>query len=398
MALSVVFNGLSVGSSKRTKHVGVLTGAIGGAITFGSSYPAGGESMAAIVDKASAGKFRTFHTIELTSKSGHTFVADIANQTIKVFAPAPPIIYEEVHTIASNAITLDYPAAAIINCASATATQLVIEASDTLAANEVQLTAAMAAGTRTGLTFHGSTSGAIKTTYITQAWHDVWVNRNAEAALTRVSHVAHVGEVACFIESCHPKATGTSITSRPFYLRAGDVAATLEAEVDFTDSAGTPADSTTLTFVSTDAMTACTATYIALPTSGFLFDRFLENQDTTIASAVSAAKNPPRPILFQSTCGQIADFHAANERPAHHLQMSEQDALGTGQEFYIQYQTRPATGITGHILVNDSTTDAVALTYVYGTPDEIPGLMPLEVRNGTDLSAATCEFVAWGRA
>ena len=144
-------------------------------------------------------------------------------------------------------------------------------------------------------------------------------------------------------------------------------------------------------------MTSCTATYITLPASGFLFNRFLEDQDTTVSSAVSAAKNPPRPILFQAICGQIPDYTAANERAAHHLQMSEQDALGTGQEFYIQYQTRPATGITGHILLNDSTSDAVSLTYVYGTPDEIPNLTMLEVPNGTDLSGVTANFFVSGR-
>ncbi|MDK1031025.1 MAG: hypothetical protein QGD94_03375 [Planctomycetia bacterium] len=374
---------------------------ISGKIVFDSSYLSGGEDVSSFFVKSAGGKYKDGDVEQVNIETGvgapYQFQYDYANNTVKVFSRAPAIVYEEVHTIASNAIKLDYPAAAIINCASATATQLMIEASDILAANEVQLSAAMSAGVRPTLDFHSSTSGAIKTTYITQAWQAVWVNRNAESSLTRTVHVADFGETVAFLESCHPKATGTSITSRPLYVRAGDTAGTLEAEVDFTDSAGTPAGSTTLPFASGDAMTTCTATYITLPTSGFLFDRFLEDQDNTIATGASAANTPARPILFQSLCGQIPDFHAAGARAAHHLQMSEQDALGTGQEFYIRYGVRPSTGITGHITLNDSTTDAVSMTYVYGIPEEIPNLTMLEVPDGTDLSGVTANFFVSGR-
>ena len=370
---------------------------IAGTIAFDDSYPAGGEDVSDYF-KMTAGYFQSVGTVAFESAGGYTFQYDYTNDKVKVFHRVPPIIYEEVHTIASNAITLDYPAAAILYAASAGATQLVIEASDTLAANEVQLSAAMAAGVRPTLNLHASTTGSIKVTYITQAWQEVWANRKAEAALSRVVHVAHFGETVAFLESCHPIATATSITSRPIYVRLGDTAVTLEAEVDFTDAAGVPANSTTLTFVSTDAMTSCTATYIALPASGFLFDRFLEAQDTTIASGVSAALTPLKPILFNSLCGQIPDYTAANERDTHHLQMATHDALGTTGEFQIDYSVRPVTGATGHIKTNDSTSDAVSLTYVYGTPDEIPGLVSLECKPGTDLSGLTAvRFWAEGK-
>ena len=164
----------------RARHI------ISGQIAFDSSYPAGGEDVSSFFVRSAGGRYKDGEVEQVNIETGvgapYQFQYDYTNNKVKVFSVAPPIVYEETHTIASNAITLDYPAAAIINCASATATQLMIEASDTLAANEVQLSAAMAAGVRPTLDFHASTSGAIKTTYITQAWQDVWVNRNAEAA------------------------------------------------------------------------------------------------------------------------------------------------------------------------------------------------------------------------
>jgi len=384
------------GSSERPRHVGVKMDILAGSLTFDSSYPLGGEDISAIVDTASGGKFRDWQGMTIEPVSGYSFHTDVTNKKVKVYAKAPAIVYDEPHTIASNAITLNYPAAAILNMASATATQLVSEQDATLAANGVKLSAAMAYDTRPSFTFHASTSGVIYTTYITQAWNEVWVNRHEGADLTRVVHVAHFGETACFIESALPLATATPITTRPLWLRGGDAAATLEAEVDFTDSAGTPANSTTLTFVSTDAMTSCTATYITLPSSGFLYERFLEDFDCTMSSGVSAASCPARPILFQSLCGQIPDYTAANERDSQSFQMAYGDALGTSNEFYIKYQTVPGTGITGHIMAADTTSDALSLTYVYGTPDEIPGLRDLEVPSTSDLSSVTANFYAWG--
>lgn len=387
MALTVTLD------SPRPIPAGPGHGRISGTIAFDDSYAATGESVSDITKF-----FSNTLQVHVESTRGYGFEYDDTNGKVKVFAPAPPVVYEEVHTIPATpyAITLNYPAAAIINVASATACYGMIEASDTLASGEVQLTAAMAAGTRTGLTFEATqTTEVVYVTYITQAWAEVWNNRQAAQVTATATHVADLGKAACFIESC--LATGTTGSSRPEFLRGGDTAATTECEVDFTDAGAGTAGDTTLTFVSTDAITTTTCTYIEKPASGFLADRFVEDFDCTIAAGASAALCPLHPVLFQGLCGQVPDYTAANERDAHPSQMLMGDALGTANEFTINYQQRPGVGVTDVLGTNDATTDAVSLTYVWGVPAEIPGVVPLEVRDATDLSALTAvRFTAYG--
>lgn len=359
---------------------------------FGSSYPSDGEALTPETVGLSLAE-----QVIVSGRKGYDFEYDIANQKMKVFAPAPPIVYEEAHTVPATpfAITLNYPAAAILNVASATVGYDFIEASDTLASGEVQLTAAMAEGVRTGLTFH-SEVGAVKVTYITQAWADVWNNRVAATAVATAAHVADLGATICFIESC--LAAGGTPSSKPGYIRGGDTAATTEAEVDFTDAGAGTAGDTTLTFAAADAITGVTITYIELPASGFIFNRFLEDQDNTVAAGASTTLNPLHPVLFHGLGGGLPDYHAAGEQAPYTMQMLMGDACGTAGEFVINYQQRPAVGVTDHIGIEDGTADAVSLTYVWGVPEEIPGVAPLEAKNGTNLSGLTgCKVIMIGR-
>lgn len=351
-------------------------------VAFDSAYAYGGESLA----PGDLGLAR-INRLQIDPKSGYTFEWDKTNEKIKVFAPAPAIVIDEAHTIASNAITLDYPAAAILNLSTAAKTQLLIDAGDTPAADECKLTAAMAAGTRTGITFHASTSGAVKTSYITQAWQEVWVNRHASSAFATSTSIADLDDTACFIESMTTLDTsGSVVTSRSEFVRGGDVAAAGECEVDWTDSGAAVAGDTTLTFVSTDAVTDITLTYISLPASGFLKDRFIEDEDLTIASLIGSTALP---MLFNATCGQIPDFTDANEREVHHLLMPEGDDLATTTgECAIDWHKMVTLRGT-QVRVKDASSDAVSMTYVYGVPGEIPGLVPLEVKNATNLAALT---------
>lgn len=345
-------------------------------LAFDSSYPFGGESLT----KESIG-LRALDHFLVNPASGLTFEFDHSNEKLKAFRPAPPIVYGEAHSIASNAITLEYPAAAIMNIASGTQSQMLIEPADTLAANECKLTAAMAEGERTGITFHSSTAGVVYVSYITQAWREVWENRNASTAFTTASHVAAIGEVVCFVESCF--ADGDTASSRPKWVRGGDAAGTGECEIDFTDAGAS--DLTTLTFAAGDVITGGTITYIALPSSGMIYNNFIEDEDCTMSSGTG---NAAYPVLFTSLCGQFPDYTAANERAPHTLMMPEADALGTSAECAIDWHK--VTNKAGQqIRLNDATSDAISLTYVMGFAGEIQNLSPLEVKNGTDLSAVT---------
>ena len=369
-----------------------------GSLAFGNgalTYPYGGVPMPAIGNFGMNKEVSMFDIVD-ASGNGLIYRYDQTNRKIKMFAPAPAVVYEEAHTVPATPfkITLDYPAAAILNVASATVGYDFIEASDALASGEVQLTAAMAAGVRTGLTFH-SEVGAVGVTYITQAWADVWNHRVAATAVTTGTHIADLGATACFIESC--LAAGSTPSSKPGYVFGGDTVATTEAEVDFTDSGAGTAGDTTLTFYGTDAITGITITYIELPSSGFLFNRFLEHQDNTVAAGASAALHPLHPILFHSLGGSLPDYHNAGAQAPYTMQMLMGDACGTGAEFVINYQQRPAVGVTDHIGINDGTADAISLTYVWGTPEEIPGVVPLELRDGTIIQSTTLKFMSWGK-
>jgi hypothetical protein len=368
-------------------------------ITFSGTYSEGGEDISEPLGQWGVGVQAAF----LDGAPPHLMpVVDLATEKIKLFGLAPAIVREEPHLIPATpfVITLDYPAAAILNVASATAHYPMIEASDTLASGEVQLATALAEGVRSTLKFNTAQAAqTVYVTYITQAWREVWENRHAAADFTTATHVASLGVVACLIESCMSKATGgTVVASTQKYVRGGDAAAAAaECEVDLTDSGATPANTTTLTFYATDAVLTGKVTYIELPASGFLFNRFLEDFDNTMAAGVSAANCPAFPVLFHTLAGQLPDYTAANERDPHISQMTMADALGTGGEFKVNYYSRPGTGITGQIGTNDATSDAVSLTYIYGVPDEIPGIVPLELRAGTSLTGLTARLLVIGR-
>jgi len=90
-----------------------------GSIAFGDgalTYPYGGVPMPVI------GKFgmnREVSEMNITDASGagYEFRYDQSNRKLKLFAQAPPVVYEEKHQAAAYTITLDYPAAFIINVA-----------------------------------------------------------------------------------------------------------------------------------------------------------------------------------------------------------------------------------------------------------------------------------------
>lgn len=121
-------------------------------VAFDSSYPFGGEAF-------NPDQMVGIHDIDLAlieSQKGYSFSYDTANQKVKVFAPAPPVVYDEHHTIsAAGAITLKYPAAFIVNVATP-GQNLKLRSTGiafaTLGSNECCLASQMAEGELTTLT------------------------------------------------------------------------------------------------------------------------------------------------------------------------------------------------------------------------------------------------------
>ena len=355
-------------------------------IAFDSSYAFGGETLVA----GSLG-LSAIGRVEIMPQAGLSFEYDYTNEKLKAFAPAPPMVIEEKHTIAAATITLDYPVAALLNITSASVHQALIDPSATLAASECQLSAAITAGARSSITFEASTTGVVYVTYITQAWKDIWDNRTASEVAATANHVATLANNAVFIESVHGS-HATSDLNIFEAIRGGDTAATGEMEVDFTDASAS--SDTTLTFVNTDAITGVKATYIAAPASGYIIDRFTEDENVAITSG---AGNTAFPILCPSLYGQIPDYTGGGERDSHPAMMLAQDALGTANECYIDWYTR-ATAAGTPVKVNDTSSDAVSMSYLKGRIEEIPGVVPLEVKNAADLSHLTgIKVMVYGR-
>jgi len=217
-------------------------------------------------------------------------------------------------------------------------------------------------------------------TYITQAWKEIWDNIIRET-LTTTTHVASSEYVYIAVESLYGN-HASAVVSKFEYLRGGDAAATGECEIDFTDSGNSYL--TTMTFASGDAITGTTVRAIKIPTAGFLKTRFIEDEDVMLSSGDGSSAYP---VLFHATCGQIPDYDDTNERDPHNLQMLQKDALGTAGEFYIGYHFL-TTNTGSQVTTNDTTSDAVSLSYVWGNIGEIQTI-PLEVKNGSDLSQIT---------
>ena len=333
-------------------------------IAFDSSYAYGGEAL-------NSDQVLGLHAIEsalFESKGGYTFEYDKTNEKLKVFPQqtVPPIVFEEKHTIASNAITLDYPAAYIMAITQADSTVKLTTSGATLAAGEAKPTAIFAAGVKSAISFHSGLSGVVNVTYITQAWKDVWDNLVQEEAVTIVvaTEVGTLANQAIAIQAIN--VTGTTSTNCCLMLDKDDTAATTECVVDMTSTAKT------LTFAVADVTTSAVVTYVKKPASGFLFNRFVAEESLGIAANVAT---PAYPILIWGYCNQIPENGADTEA---FISLAGSAGADEAKLDLMQANTR---------IVGASLSAATGM-YVWGRPWEIVPT-PLEVATGTDLSALT---------
>lgn len=120
-------------------------------LAFDSAYAFGGEAFN--IDQRIG-----MHDEDLVffePKAGYSFEWDYLNHKIKVFQQAPPIVYEEKHTVSSDVITLNYPAAFIMNVAISGQNKVLRSTGigiSSLSDNQCSLVSQMAAGERTQIT------------------------------------------------------------------------------------------------------------------------------------------------------------------------------------------------------------------------------------------------------
>lgn len=362
-ALTVSNESASVWGTKRVKIF---------QLAFDSSYPAGGESLT----KASRG-MSALDEVIITPKDGYTFVYDTTNEKVKVFAPAPPVVYEEQHTIASNAITLDYPAAYIMAVSQADANLPITDPGATLTTGQCKPTAAFAAGTRSGVTFASALSGVVYVTYVTQAWKEVWDNLIQSEAVKISGNSGYLANEAIAIQSARVSSSSGVTLNALLMLDKDDTVATAELDLDWTETSGT-----FLTCYANEA-TELTVTYIKKPASGFLLDNWVEEETATLTNTSEGALQHVKfPVLLWSYAGQIP----INAQTTQKI-INERGTVGSG-EAYIGWHGVSGVTVPGFAVTNQATA-ATTCTYVKGVASDVPFTVPLEVRNAQDLSALT---------
>lgn len=361
-------------------------------VDFDSSYPFGGEAF----DYTQQGFVRA-DSVKIFSESGMIFEYDYANKKIKAFTDAPPVIYEESVTVTANVGTLKYPAAYVMYVSTGNATYRAIPGGLTPVTGTVSVSEPVW-GTRPTLTFlAGDSVTSCKVTYVTQAWKEVFDNYvlatlTAGARVTGHADLAfaagtpdevQLGEIAVAIQGIMWSDNATYKPMKALYK--AETAATTEATIDFTDTG-----ETTLNVLQTDTIDAATDSlyiqYIRQPTSGFLVDRFIEEDDLTPSSDVitssSGLSSGSNMLIYGTSSGFAGPTTIYTDL------ISSTEAVGTTATL-IQPTTVNDAANTFTFGSNHADSDHVKPSYIAGYPYEIPGLVPLEVPDGFNLSDIT---------
>jgi hypothetical protein len=380
------------------------------ATDFDSSYPTGGESLS----PRDCGLSEIDH-IQFEPAHGLSFEYDHTNNKVKVYRGVRPIIWEEIVTLTLGTTydtgTLKYPYAFIISVMSNSGVGLrVVNGACNPVTTTVAVTNPVKGVCPTLTTLHTDSYTSLVVTYITQAWQDVFENvvhaKLVTAGATTMSRVSGhadlaytvatpdriaLGEVACAIQNVTcVTAAGVVSAYDPCYK--GVTSATGEFALDFTH--GSYSNLTVLSVVTTDDLQLGTiyVDYIRLPSSGFLYDRWLEEDDCTpsgdvitISTGVAQCQN----LLLFGTCQQLPSATLKTAR----LISTIGGGGGVSTDLLLVQPTLwPTVQATANTFTFGSGHDDAVhakLTYVWGWEWEIPGLVPLEVRDGTNLASLT---------
>lgn len=353
MALTVTFVDLGVFGNKRIAHAN---------LAFDSSYAYGGEEFTSTV-KTQLGLANIDYVLAEPTK-GVNFEYDYSNNKLKAYLAAPAIVYDEKQTAVNNLVTLDYPAAFIVNVAKAGVNQAMRSVGASLGGDECALTALMEYGVRTRITTHGATD-TIFVTYITQAWLDVWTNLVQEEVITLATGANNIANaMLAFMYADQITAPVTKLVP----IDQDDAVATGEIDLLLGNATGA------LTVHADQNAKTIKLTYLKKPSGGFLADRAFTNA-TMLESGTGVNTLPLYPLLLWGYAGYAPIFEATTSTLINMV-----DTPGAGEANFTK---------TTSVLQFGNDNAAGTAAGVWGFPHEIPGLVPLEVRNGTDLSGLT---------
>jgi len=382
-------------------------------VTFDSSYITGGESFA-----AGDVRLSKIDRVIIEGKDGYVFDYDHTNEKIRVYAPAPPVVFEEYVTVSSNVGYLKWPAAHIDYVAGHTGSAYVLEipiaGGVTPAQGQVAVdlgyndtTGVLTKGSRTSLTFNAT--DAIThcwVSYVTQAWKEVTDNMSMAKMTSGAETYGDGLTFTAGTPDCVKLGTDivamTSITwsdggdagtiKVPELLKDGGTpAATLETEIDFVKA-------TTYAEVNHFATDAVDTTgdivryvYIKDPGTGtFLNERFT-NAEITDSSDTHTFTGLP---CLYGHCGQMP--METSDKKAYLIAAA--DTLAAGEAHWTTHPFWPGltVGAAPIMTLHGDTDDDMFPAWIDAHPSDIE-CVPIDVANGTDLSSLVVKATIIGR-
>ena len=342
-------------------------------IAFDSSYVFGGEELI-------ANKFglSTIERMIVDTRKGYTFEYDTTNEKLKVFAQAPPMVTEETHTAVAKIVTLDYPAAWIINVCTTGQNEALSAVDDTLADHQCKLTAVIADGVRTQITTYGATD-TILVTYVTQAWAELYALLVQEEAVTLATGNVNLANKMGAFGYCYDATSGLLLP-----VDVADTTASGEVGIKFNSATAQ------LNIHSDEDGHAAVVTYLKMPSSGtWLYDHWITDEDPAKAGSGPYTQAFDHPLLVWGITGCLTVDSGTTQKI---VDQGITAAAGEINTRYGHYDLLATVGVApeaGHVWGATSDVTVTAGNYITGHPWEIPGLAPLEVKNATDLSGLT---------
>jgi hypothetical protein len=363
-------------------------------LAFDSSYPTGGEALA-----AQTMGLLNIDYVQFEPSEGFTFSYDHTNNKVQAYQVAPPIVFEEVVTVTSDVGVLMYPAVFIMSVSASTTHYHPIPGGITPAAGQVSVsnyTPTFTPGT-TSLTFR--TADSVTTcvvTYATQSWKslvDNYVYAKITAGARVYGHASltftpggtdevDLGEAAVAIGSITWSDNGVIKEVNP--IAKGATAATKEVALDWSDSTNV-----TLNFLASDTMDAAADSiyivYIKKPTTGYLSTHFVEDSDSTPSTDVctfAPTLVDGQYFILWGTSGTLA-----GPTTKFNNIVASTATIGSGatdiQPTKVFVASSTWTAGSSH-----ADTDHVFMSGICGKLDQIR-LIPCECAAGTDLSGFT---------
>lgn len=390
-------------------------------LNFGNGalqYPYGGVPLP---DKGTFGMQKFIQDFEIIEDpaSGVYWQYDVTNNKLKAFMAAPVVVFEEVVTLSGNLSgTTRYPMAWPLYASNGDQALGLLPAGLTPVANTIAINMYSATpGVRAGITARAADSfSTITISYVTQAWQEVFANLVEGDTITAgatsakgVTFTAGTPDTISFITP-GPNLLGLMIglnlngtISAPKPLQKGQTAVAGEYALDWTDTSPVATTARPVTTENWDAATSIiTMNYIKNPGSGFLNSRFIEEDSAASSGQVythAAAAALVKQALLWATPGFMPSVTVSTTSATWPIG-------GTGITLGATAQWQPtnfypkAKAVTAGTWTSGSgvlITLTVKPSYIWGVPEDIEGIIPLEIPDGMVLKNTLVRGFVWGK-